>query len=396
MAILSVIAALFFTAHAASPKAALARGGFQTRFIGEGGAGAYSHPSSEASGAMEEGARQEGAAANPGGAPAAPAPSAAQRPPVLPFPVSPRPPAASARPAAGAAAPGAPRTENERRRYSLWEGLAAPLELPGHKVKDVGLDEARALGRRDYDAHILNARAGGDAAAWGVPQAAAPLSGAEVFVAVNLDLKNNAGVSLKDALADLGRVAAFRQDTRFEPSAVGRGPDQVALWGWMPANGIGRAMTVPAVARLELAGPARQPERFATADILIGVRLAGGAAPAEALARLRSDLADTGLRVKRSIGTQTAPGSGENVLVVEAGVPVAALSRVMAHKSVIKIVAAPQPAPAPARPPLAALGRFFSFATAHYPALLILTLLMLLPSVARVVASAARVFVPYR
>jgi hypothetical protein len=345
------------------------------------------------------------------------------RPTTLPVlhPALTRPRPVVPRPEAEAPAVESPAAQDtDRRRYSLWEGLAAPMQLSGQKVGNVSEDQAAALGRKDYDAHILGQRDAGatqpalraqGAVAVGAPQANAIPDGLrhgdpaglaaapEVFVTLNLDLKKHPDATLKDAVADLGRIAGFRQDMRFEPAAVGAGPDQVALWGWIQPSRVGAALQVPSVARLEVNPAARQAAPETSTDMLMGVRVPRDRSLAEAVARLERDLAAPGLRVRRTIGTQTAPGTAETILVVEASVPISLLPRLMAHPDVVKLMPAPQAPAALSRPRrvLAAQMRgFLTFAADQSPLLLVLTLLMLLPWVGSGVAAAVRVFVPYR
>jgi len=422
MRLLSTVAFLLFycvlPARHASARTAPASGrdSSTVKFIGEGGG--YEHPSPEADDAMETGTVQEGGS---GPAGSVPAPAPPQHQPTAGLPGGPRPhPAAPGQSGIRDAVPGdSIRSESERRRYSLWDGLAAPLDLPPEKVKDVSPDQAMAMGRRDYDTHILSQRQA--PAGNAVPKAvstsanaspdgglghgvlpgaefAAPAPGPELFVTLNLDLKKNPAASLKDAVADLGRAVGFRQDMRFAPAAVGPGPDQVALWGWMPPGRVGEAMKVPAVARLEINPATRRAVRTDTAtDVLVGVRVPAGSAADAVRARLERDLAVPGLRVKRAIGTQTAPGTGETVLVLEVSVPVGALSRLMAQRDVVKMVPAPPAAPyRPSREHMAELHRFLAYVMSQSPMLLVLTLLMLMPWVSDGLLLALRSFIPYR
>ncbi|HAM35531.1 MAG TPA: hypothetical protein DEB40_01860 [Elusimicrobia bacterium] len=405
------------------------RGDFTLKSFGEGGG--YAHPSPEASNAMEAGTWQQagklsGGLGSLGGVPyplerptlklraeaSAPAGLAAQSPPVQIPPLHPalaharpiKPPLPVPKRAPDSAADDPSRPDADRRRYSLWEGLAAPLELPSHKVKEVGLDEATALGRRDYDSHILSqSEASLTAGGASLPNGGSDTgAGGEIFVAVNLVIKDGAQASFKDAVADLGRTAGFRQDRRFEPAVVGPGLEEVAVWGWMPSRRLGEAMRVPSLARLEIKTSARRETMPATTTrVLLGMRIPSGAATAELPARLGRELgASSGFKVLREIGTQTAPGSGEAVLVLEAELPIPMLSRIMARGDVLKIVPAPQPGAASEAPsdssPSAQIVGFLSYVRDHAPLLVALTLLALLPAVSAGLLSAARVFIPYR
>jgi hypothetical protein len=403
-------------------KAPAAGPALTTKFIGEGGG--YTHLPSDAGDYIETGARQSGSLFSGS------VPQVVERPGLKPLPVSgpavrpagppalhpaltrPRPAPARTQAAASSAEPLAPR-EEDRRRYSLWEGLAAPMQLPPQKIGDVSEDQAAVLGRKDYDSHILGQRdAAGSpelardgqavlAGTWG-PRPDAPGAagaGPEVFVTLNLDLKKQPDATLKDAVADLGRLAGFRQDVRFEPAAVGSAGGQVAVWGWLQPQRVGQAMGVPSVSRLEINPSPRRLSAETSTELLIGVRMPRGRSPGEAAAGLEKDLAAPGLLVRRTIGTQTVPGTAETVLVVEAAVPVSMLRRLLAHPDVVKMAPVPQPpaaAPQPRRQAAVELRRFLGFVAGQSPLLLVLTLLMLLPWVGSGMAAAARVFVPYK
>jgi hypothetical protein len=422
-------------------KAPPARSPFQTKFVGEGGS--YTHLPPDASDAIETGAQQSGSLFSGS------VPQVVERPGLRPLPVSgpvarpagppalhpaltrPRPVPAQPQGAPSSAGTPAPQ-EADRSRYSLWEGLAAPMELPPQKIGDVSEDQAAVLGRRDYDSHILGQRGAGGigssagavrtdvltdgaaassdvsrderavlAGAWTPRPDASQEAGAgpEVFVTLNLDLKKQPDATLRDAVADLGRLAGFRQDVRFEPAVVGSAGGQIAVWGWLHPQRVGQAMGVPAVSRLEVNPSARRLSAETSTDLLIGVRLPRDRALGEAAGSLENDLGAPGLRVRRTIGTQTVPGTAETVLVVEASVPVSMLRRLLAHPDVVKMAPVPAPpaaAPQPKRQASVELRRFLGFAAEQSPLLLVLTLLMLLPWVGSGMAAAVRVFVPYK
>ncbi len=435
MGILIILASFFHSiapvpGFCAQTKNTSADSSFHLKFVGEGG-GSNPHAPADAADEWETAARQDGAMNTGSGS------SGAMDHPYAPLPLHPalrRPRPVAVRPRTDAVGPepSVP-TDADRRRYSLWDGLAAPMELSAQKIDGVSGDQAAVLGRKDYESHILGQRDAGATPsesrapgavlagsgnsrafvsdAVGAPQAnavsgpwyggaagsaAAPVS--EVFVALNLDLRKHPDATLKDAIADLSRIAGFRPDPRFEPAAVGAGPDQVALWGWMPSSRVGAALQVPTVARLEVNPAARRVASETATDMLVGVRVPPGRSLAEAAALLERDPSVSGLRVRRTIGTQTAPGTAETVLVVEVSVPISLLPRLMALHDVVKMMPAPQQAEPqrPQRRPAEELRGFLAFVAGHSPMLLVLTLLMLLPWVGSRVAAVARVFVPYR
>lgn len=315
-------------------------------------------------------------------------------------------PAAFAGPAARAARE--KETPDDRKRYSLWEGLSSPLSLPANKVKDADADQASQLGRQDYDGHILGAapaavaKAGtpdgnGLASAASGKEPAAPQG--ETFVAVSLDLK---AAELKDAVAGLS-AAGFRPDARFQPVFSGVGEKKADVWGWMPSGRVPEALRLPAVARVQTsadtaAAAAAPAPRGPLSQVLVGIRVRAGLGVDETYARVARELSsEAGLRVTRTVGYQPVPGSHDLALVVVGEVPARGLSRLMGHPEVLKVMPAP-PAPDAGRSPRkpAALLRFLSFVQGRAPVLVLVTLLLLLGPVADKVGAVLRVFVPYR
>ena len=432
-------AVLFFWAAVAaaqpSPSRIEPRGEaveFHASYFGEGGAGGY-HPDPGASGYLN----------GPLG-PGAGLPPASHS--EAPRPVVPLPPSAAignsgssaqggflpasggvARKAVAQAMQGAP----DRGRYSLWEGLAAPIDVSAAQVRDMTPDQASRLGRRDYDGGSAGGRelnlaeprgavaiptpaTGGmglvapfrDRSDFGgTSRTGAPASGrAELFVAVDMNFKSGAG-ELRDAVADLARTAGFRPDLRFPPVAADQAQRKVSVWGWMPAQSLSQALNVPSVARLAVQNGVapRAPVAQATARMLVGLRLPRGVPPGEVLARATRQLGDSGFRWKRTIGYQRVPGSDQLALVIEAEVPVRSLGRVMAHPDVLKIAPVPAPAVEPAptllsESPLrdSVLRRFLAYVLARSPLLLLLTPLLVLATFEDGLLRLALVFVPYQ
>jgi len=402
---------------------------FHSSYFGEGGAGGY-HPDPGASGYLN-GPLGPGAGMPPSS-------HSGAGPAVVPLPPSAAAgsPGSSAQgaflPASGHAVqelrPQAPERVSDSTRYSLWEGLSAPLDVSAEQVKDLTPDQASRLSRRDYDARILgdgSSAAGRDldlpasrgAAAIPVPvpagmglsassraRAGGPGAQSELFVAVDMNFKSGAG-ELRDAVADLARTTGFRPDLRFPPVATDQAQRQVSVWGWMPAQSLSQALNIPSVARLAVQNRAtpRAPLARATARMLVGLRLPRGASPGEFLTRATRELGDSGFRWKRTIGYQWVPGSDQLALVVEAEVPVRSLGRVMAHPDVLKI--APLPAPSVAPPPFRVAEsprrgslwqRFLVYVLAHSPLLLLLTPLLVLATFEDGLLRLALAFVPYQ
>lgn len=296
---------------------------------------------------------------------------------------------------------------SDRKSDSLWEGLTTPLELPTEKVSEMSPGQASEAVRRDYETHILGAKPGlvlpGE---WTETRdaAGAPQGPAEVFAALELDLRKSGG-ELKDAVAALAGAAQFRPDARFPPVPRAADGRRMAVWGWLPAESVGLAAREAGVLRVEVqrGGPTPTLDDGVQGQFLVGIRLpasaSGAVEPASvapAFARVLADLrADAGFAWKKTVGYQAVPGSKDLALIVMGEAPVRRLSRLMAHPEVLKVAPAPGAAAPPAARAPTRLENFVDYAGAQAPWLLILTLLLLVPATASALLRAARVFVPY-
>lgn len=300
-----------------------------------------------------------------------------------------------------------PQPQPQGQTYSLWEGQAAPRALPA-KPKVLPTDDAAAQsGQQLYDgagtqaaslpkATPSSAAAKTVASAVAEPVAPPAAPPAEIFVAVELDLKTNAG-QYRDAVADLGRAAAFRPDHRFELAAPSS--DHVSLWGWMAPGRLAQAMGVKGVTRLHVE-PARLPvprpmpgTGSADSRYIIGIKVPDQAQAAESAAPVLKELAQFGFRLVRTLGTQAVPG-GELALVVEGTLPVRGLSRVMANVRVLKVIPAESETTAVAPEP--ASQGFLLYASQRAPLLLVLTLLLLVPPFGGSLLKLCEFFIPYQ
>ncbi len=413
---LCLVAALQGSAQA-GPVAG-GRGGFSSKFIGEGGG--YVPPTLEANDAMEYGSWQQpglwetigdiGDAPKPQSSAAArsdshvptkpkaqdaPGTSAAANSKTS-WPFAQRQPSARQRSAAAAPA------EEPVQKYSLWEGLKAPLLMPAQEVKHFSPDKAYAVGGQDYDSHVLNQAASSrrnfvarfnpsvPLVQRGNSAAVSPSQG-EVLVAVNLNLK---GQNLRDAITS---IPGFSRLPGFEPEAVGL-PGQVKVFGRLASDRVGEVLRQKDVARLEIFPSARRLESTQTVTkVLIGLRPTPGLSPGEDLLRLENEMRIPGFKAK-FVTTESAPGTGEAIWVVKVVLPVAALSKLQACSGVLKVVPAPPSLPAAAqglRSSTDELSRFFSHARAHR-LLFFLSLLMLIPAIGDGLFMVLHVFVPYR
>ncbi|HEX4048939.1 MAG TPA: hypothetical protein VH309_13930 [Elusimicrobiota bacterium] len=395
----------------------------KANFIGEGGG--YKAPdqatddylvgnqappadaSTPAAAAPGPGIPAEGVASLPGVAPAA-----AAAPSRGPVPTRTAAPGRSiaARPAASARSAPVPAAAKPAGRQSLWNGLVQPLAMSGAAAAEASdPDAARAGADRDYETHILGMKgaperpslaspsAAAAAAPASVPAAAAPSEGGKVFVSLALDPRE-AG-SLRDAVAGLGAAAGFSADSRFEARP---GPNGTVLYsGWIPAGRLGDAMSRPGVKSLRIETRAEPSTPLETsAEFLVGLRLQDPARAREEVdAGVSALKSASGFRLTRVIGLETAP-DGRSVAVVSGFVPLSRLSQAMGLSEVAKIVPVGGDVPAPAAPAAApgagGVAGFAGFAVRHAPWLIILTLLLLLPSLRAPARRAAAIFSPYR
>jgi hypothetical protein len=295
-------------------------------------------------------------------------------------------------------------------RQSLWNGLVQPLSMTGAAAADSNdPDAARENAERDYETHILGgkgepARAALTARSAPAPAAASPASiasarssGGKVFVSLAIDPRE-AG-SLRDAVAGLGASAGFSADSRFEAMP---GPNGTVLFsGWIPAGRLGDAMTRPGVKSLRVETHARPSNPAETSgEFLVGLRVDDAARARESVdAGVAALKSSAGFRMTRVVGLETAP-DGRAVAIVSGFLPLSKLPRAMGLDEVAKIVPLGGEVPAPAapvsEPGSAGVSGFAKFAVERGPWLIILTLLLLLPSLRAPAARAASVFNPYR
>jgi len=293
-------------------------------------------------------------------------------------------------------------------RQSLWNGLMQPLAMTGSAAASASdPDAARAEADRDYETHILGMKPGPDRPALAAKPApaAAPSSvasvdaaradGGKVFVSLALDPRE-AG-SLRDAVAGLGAAAGFSADARFEAMP---GPNGTVLYsGWLPAGRLGDAMSRPGVKSVRIETRARPSNpRETGGEFLVGLRLDDPARAREAVdAGVGALQGAAEFHLTRVVGLETAP-DGRTVAVVSGSLPLSKLPRAMALPEVVKIIplGGEVPPPVPAEPAAGGLSGFAAFAVQRGPWLIILTLLLLLPSLREPARRAASVFSPYR
>ena len=281
---------------------------------------------------------------------------------------------------------------------SLGYGKLRPLP-----ATDASADSASDDARRDYETKLLGAAEEPKRDALGAASptahgelagaAAAPTEGA-LFVSLELDPRE-AG-SLRDAVAGLGAAASFRPDARFDPMPAGGGAFRVS--GWIPASRLGDAISRPGVKRVSVE-PGQRPSTAAAVEgeYLVGLRVADAAHPEESVTAGVKDLtAKAGFKLRRVLGVETAP-DGASVAVVSGSIPVSRLSDAMGRPGVVKVAAAIMEfESAPESAPKSAASGFAKFVYDRGLWLALLTLVLLLPSLAGALKDGLAVFVPYR
>jgi hypothetical protein len=291
-------------------------------------------------------------------------------------------------------------------RQSLWNGLVSPLSMTASQAASASdPDSARADADRDYETHILGMKPAPARAPLGVSgrvataaaAASARAEGGKVFVSLVIDPRE-AG-SLRDAVAGLGASAGFAADARFQalPAPGGR----VSFSGWLPAGRLGDALSRPGVKSVQVESRP-QPSRFreTSGEFLIGLRVDDAAQARRSVDAGVADLtSEAGFRLTKVIGLETAP-DGRSVAVVSGFLPLSRLSKAMGLSAVAKIIPVGGEVPPPPVDSSPAangkVGGFAKFAIQRGPWLIILTLLLLLPSLRAPARRAAAVFNPYR
>jgi hypothetical protein len=416
----SLAVAVFFAAVGAFAADSSQRLGF----IGEGGG--YKDPGPAADDYLNQTPPPDGTAPAPTPASHAPAPAAAAaevapRPGVPQFaPAAPagvpdsRSPLSRVDAPSGSAAAARPAVSgrNEGKPgggQSLWNGLVQPLSMtPSESAEAADPDTARANADRDYETHILGMKSSparaplaprpassmAGSTALVSSAASARAAGGKVFVSLALDPRE-AG-SLRDAVAGLGVATGFSVDARFEATPGLNGT--VLYAGWIPAERIGDALLRPGVKSLRVETRARPADPAGTSgQFLIGLRLGDATRAREGVdAGVRALTDAAGFRLTRVVGLETAP-DGHLVAVVAGVLPLSRLSLAMGLSEVAKISPLGGDVPAPAAPPVepGGVSGFASFAARRGPWLIVLTLLLLLPSLRGPARRAVELFNPY-
>ncbi|MHB2025179.1 MAG: hypothetical protein ACYCPQ_00870 [Elusimicrobiota bacterium] len=309
---------------------------------------------------------------------------------------------------------GANAAQNQKKQ-SLWQMLLRPLALPAAKADQSPAGEAAAMGREDYDSHILGSQTRPDAnAQWAKrpspvaessiaapPAAASPAAASvsaesnDVMVALNLDFKKHPG-QLRDALADLSREAFFKPAAGFGPGLASHhigSNGKISIVGWLPKNRVPNLFHVSSVAQVKVdwhPGPSARTDLLRApgsyGDVAMGIRIPPGKDPASVLSRTVRRLgAESGFSYSKTIGYRALRGSTERMLMIVGRMPLRQISSAMADPGVLRLGPVPPP---PAMRPAARRNRglagFFDFVMRRSPMLVGLTALALVFSLASV------------
>ncbi|MDP3541685.1 MAG: hypothetical protein Q8T11_04370 [Elusimicrobiota bacterium] len=373
---------------------------FSNKAFGDGGG--YKHPDAEVGQFFEtkpdgkiEGQPDPRPATAPKPQPQAPAKLSPERLP-LPAAVS-RPRPRPFAPAAKADTQGLSRTE------TASVNPPSPPAASFAGAEDAALDSASEDARRDYEARLFGAAPeprrprldDRQQPALAESDDNSPMGEGMLFVSLELDAQE-AG-ALRDAVAGLGSVAAFRPDARFQPRPAAGGA--VRISGWIPASRLGDAIARPGVRRVEVERGARPSgDARITGDYLVTVRVGDVSRSEESIASSVAELtAKAGFKLERVLGIETAPSGGATALV-SGTLPVSLLGRALALPGVIKVasaVPAPQAVLADSAAPVKKAG-FLQFVMERSLWLILLTILLALPTMGGAVKKGLSVFVPYR
>ncbi|MEK7389756.1 MAG: hypothetical protein AAB036_08655, partial [Elusimicrobiota bacterium] len=223
---------------------------------------------------------------------------------------------------------------------------------------------------------------------------------------VSLDIDPGPAGSLRDAVAGLSAAASFHPDDRFQP--VLAGGNAVRLTGWLPSSRLGDVFALAGVRRVTVEGGSRRAVSSEVAgDFVLAIRVPDPASAGESVAAVAGDLErDYGFVVadeRRSgagLKIETA-SDGSRFARVVGRLRLDSLSRVMGHPDVLRIDAALdefeakntglEGVPFSRR----AMG-FARFVMERGLWLVLITLLLILPSVTEAVKKGLYIFVPCR
>lgn len=261
-------------------------------------------------------------------------------------------------------------------RYSLWKGLSEPLLLPSGKVRGVSPAQAREMGERDYDSHILQSGAVQAPAAFGAGATAPAAATARQPVVVELDVSDSPG-EWKQASDELRREAGFEPDPGAEARFIGASRRRVLIEGTVDGARATDLLGVSRLKRLE-SGPIRAAAaRPGETRLLVGLRIPQDASPAETLRVVTARLAqNASFRLERPIAYQRVPGTSQMVVVAVGRLPVRSLGTLLSDPDVVKVAPSPaEEAPRPAAPRVPAWKSALRTAVKEKPTMLLASVL---------------------
>lgn len=263
-------------------------------------------------------------------------------------------------------------------RYSLWKGLSEPLLLPSGKVPGVSPAQAREMGERDYDSHILQSGAVQAPAAFGSPSQPSAGSAARQQVLVELDVSDQPG-QWQAACDELKREAGFEPAAGAEPRFIGAARNRVLIEGTVEGSRASELLSIGRLRRLE-SGPVRAAaSRPGETRLLVGLRIPQDESPAEVLRVVSARLAqNASFILERPIAYQRVPGTSQMVVVAAGRLPVRSVGILLSDPDVVKVAPSPTESdPLPAAPPVPAWKSALRTAVREKPAMLLASVLFM-------------------
>ncbi|MBI5596468.1 MAG: hypothetical protein HY928_10310 [Elusimicrobia bacterium] len=261
-------------------------------------------------------------------------------------------------------------------RYSLWKGLSEPLLLPSGKVRGVSPAQAREMGERDYDSHILQSAAVQAPAAIGSDAPKTAAAAARQPVLVELDVSDRPG-EWRHASAELAQQAGFEPVSGGEPRFIGEAKARVLIEGTVDAARTSDLLGVTRLKRLE-SGPIRAAaSRPGETRLLVGLRIPQDASPSETLLAVSARLArSASFRLERPIAYQRVPGTSQMVVVAVGRLPVRSMGLLLSDPDVVKVAPSPsEEEPRAASAPAPAWKSFVRTAVREKPTMLLAAVL---------------------
>ena len=301
----------FSTVHAAPAKTSPS----SNKSFGDGGG--YKHPDAAVGEYLE--IKPELPADHKPVAPQIPAKSAAEIPPAAEIASRPRP-----------------------RPFAPAPNVAVGGKPPAAPSDTTTFDAASEDARRDYETRLFGAspepqRPGlSDSQTLPLTDPALAASTGEGMLFVSLELDPREAGALRDAVAGLSSAAAFRPDSRFQPTPGAGG--SVRISGWLPASRLGSAISRPGVTRVEVERGSRPgADSRLTGEYLLKLRLSDATqAEASIAASVQVLAVEADFKLDRVLGVETTPG-GVTTALISGTMPISRLSHALGLPGIIQI-----------------------------------------------------------